>query len=156
MPSFNPKPSEVSGLIQPLPKDLYEFVIGEPKVIFKKDEATGETLNHGMSYTLTVADGEYAGKKAFPRMYMHTQDAAARSKQFQIAAYGFTVDNAGEGEFNATYGDADWSYDTDTGAIGQAWLDLKGKRVKCEVGLSKPTEAYPNPSQQFNKWFPIS
>ena len=136
-----PNPSAVDAGFPIHPKDEYEMVIGEPKV-FKGTGKEGKADNFGVMYTLIIAEGPQQGKKFIKRCYMHTPESEGFAKQFQMAALGFNPKNQDdEKAFNEKYGNADWGFDDDTLVAGEAWHELKGKRVyaSLDTGTNKLT-----------------
>lgn len=136
MPVYNNDPSKVVASFEVLPKDDYEFIIGEPKAF----EKTGEKgLNYGVRIPLTVATGPMEGKKSQPQVcYEHTEGAQMMGKQFKMAALGFGKGRAEEQRFDKEYGGQDWSFDTDSGGCGDAWREMTGKRVigAYDIGIN--------------------
>lgn len=131
---FNFNPDSVSASFDVLAPDEYEMIVGEPKAFQrKKSEGDGESI--GIRFPLTVAEGPDKGKKALFNFYMTSDGAQAIGKQFLIAAYGMKRDKNGEQEFNAAFRGADWSYDTSTGACGDAWNTFKGLRVRAALSV---------------------
>jgi hypothetical protein len=136
-----PNPSAVDAGFPIHPKDEYELVIGEPKV-FKGVGKEGKPDNFGVRFICIIAEGAQAGKKFIKNCYMHTPESEGFAKQFQMAALGFNPKNQDdEAKFNEKYGNADWSFDDDTMTAGEAWHEMKGKRVyaSLDVGTNKVT-----------------
>lgn len=127
MPIYNNDPSKVVATFEVLPKDDYEFIIGEPKAF----EKTGDKgVNYGVRFPLTVATGPMEGKKGSPvSCYQHTEGAQQYSKGFLMAAAGFGKGRAEEQRFDSEAAGKDWSFDTESGQCGDAWRELTGKRV---------------------------
>jgi hypothetical protein len=150
MPRFEPDPSKVSATIDILEKDDYEFIIGDPKA-FQKVDGQGTITNYGVRYPVTVAEGTSKGKKQFQTCYQHTEGAQGFSKQFIMAAYGYPVTPAGEKDFDNDFAGKDWSFDTDTGACGEVWRGIAGKRVIGSADVV-PNNRTGDPMQQFNSW----
>lgn len=136
MPIYNNDPSKVVAGFTVLPKDSYEFIVGEPKAF----EKTGQKgVNYGVRFPLVVATGPMEGTKAQPHVcYEHTQDAEAFGKQFKMAALGFGKGREEEKRFDKEYGGKDWSFDTDSGGVGDAWREMVGKRVigDYDIGIN--------------------
>lgn len=153
MPRFEPDPSKVSATIDILDKDDYEFIIGTAKSFAAMND-NGSVKNHGVRYPIEVAEGTSKGKKQFQTCYQHTPGSEAFSKQFLMAAYGYDVTPAGEKEFDRDFAGKDWSYDTDSGSVGEVWRGIEGKRVigSADIGTNKNTG---DPMQQFKAWRPL-
>lgn len=129
MPTYNNDPTKVAASFAVLPKDSYELIIGTPKAFFKGGQ-NGKADNYGIRCPLTVATGQFAGTRGVPaNLYQHTQDAESYSKQFIMAALGYDKGRDEERRFDNDMKGADWSFDTDTGAVGDAWRQLEGKRI---------------------------
>lgn len=145
MPIYNNDPSKVVATFEVLPKDDYELIVGEPKAF----EKTGQNgVNYGVRYGVTVGSGAMEGKKGQPvSCYQHSEGAQQFSKGFIMAALGFGKGRAEEQRFDAEYGGKDWSFDTDSGQVGDAWRELTGKRV---IG-SYDIELNPNSGEQQQK-----
>lgn len=142
MPSFNPNPSAVDAGFPIFPKDEYEMVIGDPKTFYGTAKDSTKVDNYGVMFTLIIAEGPMKGKKFIKRCFMHTPESQGFAKQFQMAALGFNPKNQeDEQKFNEAYGNADWSFNTDTQSCGEAWAEMKGKRLYASLdqGVNKVT-----------------
>ena len=141
-----------------LPKADYRMKIGEPKA-FKgetKEGANAGQENFGVGILCTVIEGpvntdglssphEALGKKAYNRLYYHTQDSRNYSKGFILAAFGFSQRE--EEEFNAKIEELraqnpedpalDWSFDHDTGEVGEAWRALTNREIVASLSVVK-------------------
>ena len=131
-PVYNADPSKDTAGFEVFPKGEYLIRIGEPKAF----EKTGEKgTNFGVRYVCTIAEGPFKGKRFIQTCYQHTQEAKDFGKQFILAAAGFTKKQ--EDEFNSAAAGADWSFNTDNGAVGAAWRQLAGLHVYVAVSTKK-------------------
>lgn len=152
MPVYNSDPSKVVANFEILPKDDYEFIIGSPKAFDKKETDNTTVKNYGVRVSVTVASGPMQGKKGQPvNLYQHNDGSLAFSKQFQMAALGYDKGRNEEIRFDNDYKGKDWSFDTDTGACGDAWNELTGKRIigTLDIGVNPTTG---DPQQVVNGW----
>jgi hypothetical protein len=135
MPRYEPDPSKTSAAgFEIFPKDNYEFIVGEPKA-FYRDGQKGP--NWGVRVALTIAnEGPFKGKRYLKTLWYHTDGTAGMNKQFQMAVLGYENNKKGETAFNEAYpAGTDWSFDTDSGAVGDAWRELVGKRVQADLDI---------------------
>lgn len=152
MPVFNNDPSKVSAGFTVLPKDDYELIIGSPKAFFKTGQ-NGKADNYGVRFPLTVASGPYQGKKSVPaNLYEHTEDAQSFGKQFKMAALGYGKGREEEERFDKDQAGKDWSFDTDSGACGDAWNEMTGKRVVGSYDIQIATDGSGNEQQKVLGW----
>ncbi len=131
VPRYDHDPSTVSASIFIFPKGEYEFKVGRPKS-FERTAAKGHQ-SYGIRFPIVCTSGSHAGKKSVFSMYLHSEGAAGMGKRFQIAAAGYEVNDRNEKQFDQEAAGKDWSYDTDTGEVGQGWLDYEGVTVVCDV-----------------------
>jgi len=141
-----------------LPKGDYRLSIGEPKA-FKgetKEGANAGQENFGVAFVCTAVEGpvdtegnvsppEAKGKKAYTRLYYHTQDSRNYSKGLILAAFGFSQKE--EEEFNRKIEELraanpddpalDWSFDPDTGECGEAWRALTNREIIASLSVTK-------------------
>lgn len=150
MPRYESNPSAVQSSIEVLPKDDYEFVVGEPKA-FERTGAKG--VNYGVRYGLTVGSGDYNGKRTVVTLYEHTEGAQSMAKRFKMAALGYAGGRAEEKRFDAEWGGKDWSFDTDSGSVGDAWRELVGQRVVGSLDVRMDDNG--NENQDFKGWRPL-
>jgi hypothetical protein len=109
------------------PKDRYEFTIGEPKTFFGQNAKGADS--YGVRYPLTIADGPYKGKRTIISLWQQSEGAQSMAKQFLMAALGYGKGRAEEVRFDEEWGAKDWSFDTDSGTVGDAWRELTGNRI---------------------------
>jgi hypothetical protein len=143
MPVFRNDPTAVSAGFTILPRDDYEFIIGNAKAFYKTGQ-NGKADNHGVRYGLVVASGPMEGKKSAPfNGYQHSEDAQGFTKQFLMAALGYDKGREEEARFDADQKGKDWGYDTDSGSVGDAWQELVGKRIvgSYDIGINTETGA---------------
>lgn len=156
MPHFEHDPSEVSAVISVFPKETYEFLIGEPSAFYNAGKE-GKPDNYGVRYRVTVAETKGSvtkGEFSFYNCFEHTEGSRGFGKQFRMAALGFPATKEGEAAFNAKFKGSDWSLDTDTKAVGDAWRQLTGKRVQAvvDVGINVNDGS---PQQKWVKFLPL-
>lgn len=150
MPEYNGDPTRVSANFEVFPKDDYEFVIGEPKSFEKVGE---KGLNYGIRYTLTVAtEGPFKGKKFMQTLYMHSEGAQPINKRFILAGFGYDI--KAEKKFDQDFAGKDWGFNPPTGACGDAWRELVGKRVVASLDV-KISDRDGSDQQDVKGWRPI-
>lgn len=153
-PAFNFDPSSVTSNIEVLPKQEYELQVGEPKAFIRKNRK-GED-SYGIRYPLTAkAPDEYNGKKVFFSTYYQSEGAQSMAKQFMMAVMGYGKGKPEEDRFNDDFRGKDWSFDPETGAVGDAYRELVGKRVIGSLDVGKNDETG-DPTQKFAGWRPIA
>ena len=152
MPRFNPDPSKVSATIEVLEKGDYELSIGEPRTFFRQNSKGDDS--YGVRYQLTVAEGPKKGTKIFYSCYQQSEGAQSMTKQFFMAILGYDRKPSEEKRFDADTAGQDWTFDTDSGMMGDMWRFIAGKRVICsmDVGINNQTGEQ---QQKFNKWRPL-
>lgn len=162
MPRYNPNPAEANAGFPLFRKGDYRFKCAEPKAFDKRDKQTGNVINYGIGITVTCvgqAEGsDMIGKKQYVRLYLHTPEARDYTKQFQMAVFGFTLDK--EEEFNKLAAQEDWSFDTDTGAVGSAWKAMTNKEFIASMSIGKykdpnNPDAEERDTQQWDQYRPI-
>lgn len=151
MPRFEANPASVTTSLEVFPKDDYEFVIGEPKTFFRQNSKGGDS--YGIRLPLTIGTGDYQNKRTLVSLYFQSEGAQSMAKQFQMAALGYGKGRTEEERFNKDWGGKDWSFDTDSGAVGDAWRELVGNRVvgTLDVTISDSGDE----QQQFKGWRPL-
>lgn len=127
MPRYDNDPTKVVASFEVLPKDDYEFIVGEPSS-FERTAAAGHQ-SYGVRFPLVVAEGAMQGKRFMHTCYEHSEGAQTMGKQFLMACLGYGKGRAEEQRFNKDMAGEDWSFDTDTKAVGDAWRKPVGKRV---------------------------
>lgn len=130
-------PSVVQSGFEVFPKGEYELQVGQPKAFERTNNKTGKT-SFGVRFPLTVGSGDYKGKRAMFTYYLHTEGGQQMGKRFLMAALGY--DRKQEDEFNKAMAGADWAYDTDSGAVGDAWRKATGARVLGTADVQQNTE----------------
>jgi hypothetical protein len=153
MPNYNFDPTSTTASIEVLPKGDYEVIIGEGKP-FLRDGEKGQ--NWGIMFPLIVADGIHKDKKVYSNSYMHTPGAGTFTKQFQMAVLGFERNQSSEEQFNEEYGKADWSFDPESGHLGEGWKELFGKRVIVSLDTQPHRDRPDEMTQQFKGFRPVS
>lgn len=155
MPRYEHDPTQVTASIAILPKDDYEFIIGKPKS-FERTAKAGHQ-SYGIMFPLIVANGPQKGKKTIARMYLHSEGAAQMTKRFQMAVQGLATNDKNEKEFDLWAAGRDWSYDTDSGAVGEEWANYEGKHLVCDLDVEMITndKGEEIESQVWGTWAPI-
>ena len=151
MPRFEHNPSAVTTSIEVFPKDDYEFTIGEPKTFFRQNAMGNDS--YGVRIPLTIATGDYSGKRTLMSLYFQSEGAQSMAKQFQMAALGYQRGRNEELRFNEEWGAKDWSFDTDAGSVGDAWRELVGGRIVGSLDVSMSDTG--DEQQQFKGWRPL-
>lgn len=150
MARYTADPTKDTAGFPILPKGDYRLKFGEPKA-FKgetKEGANAGQENYGIAYLLTVVEGpvdsdggvspsEHFLKKIYHRMYYHTPESRNFSKNYILAAFGYTSNE--EPQFNDALNQMkeqdpenpqlDWSFDPDTGECGEAWKQLTNREI---------------------------
>lgn len=127
MPRYENDPTKVTASFEVLPKDDYEFIVGEPKSFYRINNAGNPS--YGVRYPLTVGSGPMQGKKSSQVCYEQSEGAIAMGKQFRLAVLGYDKGRSEEQRFDKDYAGKDWAFDTDDNSVGDAWRELTGKRV---------------------------
>lgn len=139
MPRFEHNPANVAASIEVFPKDDYEFIVGEPKPfhgITKSGKNEGKE-NYGMRFALSIGRGDYQGKRTVYTIFEHNEGSQSVGKQFKMAVLGFGKGRAEEQRFDAEFGGKDWSFDTDSGEVGDAWREMTGQRVTGSLDVEQ-------------------
>jgi hypothetical protein len=144
-PVFRTDPTKVAAGIPVYPKGSYEIELGDPKP-FLRTTASGKNAgqeNHGVMFRCIIVEGPQKGKAYIHNCMMHTPESEGFSKQFQMAAYGY--ERKDEAKFDEEIGSTkDWIYDPkpEDGSdptCGDGWRDMKGKRIKIDLGVKQGT-----------------
>lgn len=160
MPTYKPDLSKVQlGFVQ-LPKDDYEFAVGEPKT-FSRDRTEKDqsiTKVFGIQYPIVVKEAasdenkQFIGRTLMQSLYFHTEKTESVNFAFAMACYGFGANEVDA--FREKFADADFSVDTDTGDVGSFWKGIAGTRVSATADL-KPRADDPSKNNQQFAWRPI-
>lgn len=156
MPAFTPNAAKASALNEIFPKDSYEFIIGQPKAFAREytDKDGNVKPLVGVGYNLRIAEGDHKDHRTYFQAFVHDDMSLAATKRFLMAALGFKIDSDGEKAFNEKYSDDSvYSFDTDSGAVGDIWREVTGKRVIGDLDI-RTTEK--GQFQQFKTWRSIS
>lgn len=158
MPRYEPNLTNTQAGIILLPKGDFDFKVNEVKTFSRISVDQQTQLQRdvfGIQYNLEVVSGSEAsfiGKTVPVQLYMHTEASLGINKRFIMAALGFAIYD--ESSFNEKYADADWSFDTEEGEVGDIWRSVVGTRVNAATDIV-PNKRNPNQqNQQFN-WRPI-
>lgn len=155
MPKFEFDPSTVVASIEVFPKGEYEFQVGEPKS-FLRQAGEDKHDSYGIRYSLVIKQpDEYNGKRTIFSTYYQSEGSQAMAKQFMMAVLGFGKGREEEKRFDEEMRGKDWSFDPSTGAVGDAYRELTGKRVIGSLDTDKNNRTG-DPMQVFNSWRPLT
>lgn len=156
-PQYQYDPSKHSASFETFPKDQYEVQVGEPKAFLRQNQK-GED-SYGIRFPLTLKGGQFDGKRTMYSAYLNGEGGGF-AKQFMMAALGYKLDQNSERQFDADFTGQDWSYDTETGAVGDMWRKATGQRmvVDLDVEPAKDNQGALTGEfrQRFAKFHPIS
>lgn len=156
MPRYEYDPTGSHTTLSILPKGVYELQLGEPKSWIKAANPEKKTEEqYGIRYSVTVAEGDHKGKRQMIQFDYTNEWGRAFGKQLVMAALGYTVDEVGEEKFNNEYAGKDWSYDPETGAVGDVYREVTGKRVTCSADINIAQDGSGKQFQQFSGYQPI-
>jgi hypothetical protein len=156
-------PSTVSASIEVLPKDEYEFQVGEPKAYLnpgkQQPDGTTKADNFGVRYPLTVMRSanhpETVGKKVLLNGMMHTPGSQAMTKGFLMAVFGYHNKPDEEKEFNAVTATKDWKFHPPSGGVSDFWREATGLRVIGSLDTAPRQDNPAESQQQFKGWRPV-
>lgn len=155
MPKFEFDPSTVVASIEVFPKGEYEFQVGEPKS-FLRQAGEDKHDSYGIRYSLVIKlPDEYNGKRTVFSTYYQSEGSQAMAKQFMMAVLGFDKGREAEKRFDEEMRGKDWSFDPQTGSVGDAYRELTGKRVIGSLDQTKNANTG-DPMQQFASWRPLT
>jgi hypothetical protein len=154
MPNFAPNLSKVAGTITVLPKDSYEFIIGEPKAYLRQNKKQEDM--HGVQYPLKVVGGPMDGKMIYFSAGMHNDGSAGATKRFMMAAYGFEVSSDNEKLFDETTENLPQGYNTDDKSVEDFWRRPVGTRILADVDQNVDPNDSSKVYQQFVAWYPVT
>ena len=154
-PRFEFDPTTVVASMEVYPKGEYEFVIGEPKS-FQRQAGEDKHDSFGIRYPLVIkAPDEYDGKRTVFSTYYQSEGSQAMAKQFIMAVLGYGKGKPEEERFDRDMRGKDWSFDPETGAVGDIYRELTGKRVIGSLDVQKNNNTG-DPMQAFKGWRTIS
>jgi hypothetical protein len=157
MPRYEFDPSQDNAVTLVLPKDDYEFVVGEPKSFQRKNAKNEDSF--GVRYPLTVAEGQYQGKRIFYSTYYQSQGGRDMAKVFLMAVNGYPRNAEGEEGFNEEFKGADWAFNPEDTSVGEAFRSVVGKRVRGSLDIQPAKDREGNltgeQNQQFQTWSPL-
>lgn len=152
MGRFSGAPTKASVGFVTLPKDTYEFAIGEPKAyerIQKKDGA--ENTLQGIRWPLTVrSEGQMKGKTVFFTSTQGNDISLGQEKALMMSADGVEPTSDNDEVWSQEHENDDYDADTSTGVVGEGYLRHKGKIVSADVDITTSTKD--GNTQQFQKW----
>ena len=147
MTRFAPDLAKVKAGLRTLSAGEWELIIGKPQPIYYVKEDTGkEVAGCRVSFTIEgeiKADGsldeEFKGDGVFGiRLYVHSEKAFGMTKQFLLAAFGYSIDEEDQANEDI-FADSDFSVDVDddeNGVLGEGWFALEGNRVRATASTS--------------------
>lgn len=150
-PRFDNDPTKVQASFEVLPKDTYEFQVGEPKSFFRQNNKGNDS--YGIRFPLVVMSDNAKGKRVVFNTYQQSEGAQAMAKQFVMAVLGYGKGKTEEKRFDAEYAGKDWSFDTDTNAVGDMWRSVTGQRVVGDLDTQISDTG--DEQQKFVQWRPI-
>lgn len=132
---INKNPANATAGFLRLPKDTYTLEVASMKPV--QYDQNPNAIRYGVNVSfIVVSDGQYKGKTVTFFAGQHDEMNEGITKRFQMAVLGFNPKKQEEeATFNEECGGKDWSFDTDKAnpSLGDAWTDLKGKIVVCEM-----------------------
>lgn len=152
---FEFDPTTVVASMEVFPKGEYELQVGEPKS-FLRQAGEDKHDSYGIRYPLVVKlPGEYDGKRTSFSTYYQSEGSQAMAKQFIMAVLGYGKGKPEEERFDRDYRGKDWGFDPETGAVGDMYRELVGKRVIGSLDVQKNNNTG-DPMQSFKSWRPLS
>lgn len=152
---FNFDPTTVVASMEVFPKGEYEFQVGEPKS-FLRQAGEDKHDSYGIRYPLVIKlPDEYNGKRTVFSTYYQSEGSQAMAKQFMMAVFGYSKGKPEEERFDRDMRGKDWGFDPETGAVGDAYRELTGKRVIGSLDIQKNNNTG-DPMQSFKSWRPLS
>lgn len=158
MPRYEHNPTTSHITLAQLPKGTYQVQLGEPKAWIRAANPEKQTKEqYGIRYGITVtSDGEHKGKRQMIQFDYTNEWGQAFGKQLVMAALGYTLDEASEDKFNADYADKDWSFDPETGAVGDVYREVTGKNIMVDTDIAIAKDGSGKQFVQFSGYKPIS
>ncbi len=164
MGRYTHDPTSVVAAIPIFPKDDYELKIGKPKP-FERTARKGHQ-SYGIRFPMTAVGGMMDGKRTVFTIYLHSEGAQQMAKRFQMAVYGLKVNERNEKEFDQWAHDKDWTYDPESGELGEAWAEYEGKHVMVDLDIDlardevgqplKDAEGNETQQQTWGTWRPVA
>lgn len=152
---FSFDPTLVVASMEVYPKSEYEFQVGEPKA-FLRQAGEDKHDSFGIRYPLVIKlPDEYSGKRTLFSTYYQSEGSQAMAKQFIMAVLGYGKGRPEEERFDREQRGKDWEFDPSTGAVGDAYRELTGKRVIGGLDVDKNKNTG-DPMQVFKSWRTIS
>ena len=140
MPTFDFDPSKVTASFEVFPKGDYEIQIGEPKSFIRK-AGQDQHDSYGIRYPFVIKlPTEFENKRGVHTCYYHNEGSQGVSKQFIMAVMGYGKGRQEEERFDREVRGKDWAFDPNTGAVGDMYRELTGKRVIVSFDTQKNKE----------------
>lgn len=133
MSRYNHDPTQVVAALVVLPKDDYEFKVGKGKA-FERTAKAGHQ-SYGVRFPMTVVGGPQNGKKTMYSLYLHSEGGQQMAKRFQLACAGMTTNEKSEKLWDQNNAGKDFSYDPETGEVGEGWKEYEGVSVLCDLDI---------------------
>lgn len=150
MSRFNFPVADVAAGQEIFPPDTYNFEVGNSVKAFEGKEKEDGTKAYGIRLRLKiVSEGPHKNKGIPMSFYLHNEVSQQMTKRFIMAVLGYSQKQ--EKEFDAAYGAKDWSFDTETGEVGEVYRELEGKLVTCELAI-QPNKQTGDEQQNFKRW----
>ena len=153
MGRFQGAPTKASIGFITLPKDRYEFEIGEPKAYErtqKGKDGADDKIVQGINWPLIVrSPGQYQNKVVFFRSAQDNDISLSQEKALMMAADGVEPKADNDEVWSLEHEGDDFSADTTSGVVGEGYRRHKGKRVFGEVDI---TISKQDNVTQFQKW----
>lgn len=153
MGRFTGAPTKASVGFITLPKDTYNFRIGEPKA-YERVAGKGtdkEQLQQGIRWPFTVeSDGSFKGKTVFFNSTQGNEISLGQEKALMMAADGVEASADNDEVWSMEHENEDYDADTATGVVGEGYLRHKGKVVSADVDITTNTKD--GNTAQFQKW----
>jgi len=147
-------PTKVKATMDIFPKGDYEVLIGEPKS-FIRQAGKDKHDSYGVRFPYRIKEaGEYFDKTGVHTIYHHAPGAAGMNKQFLMAALGYGKGEKEEARFDAEQAGKDFSCDYETGAVGDFYRELTGRRVIMSTEPQQNKETG-EPSNNARGWRPV-
>lgn len=157
MGRYTADPTKVTTSIAIFAKGDVELKAGRPKA-FERTNSKNEQ-SYGIRIPVTAVGGPEDGRRSIISLYMQSDGAQSMAKRLQMAIAGFAVNDKNEKLFDVEAAGLDWSFDTETGDVGDAWAKYEGCSfiASVDVEMSKPADgSAPREQQKWVSYMPIT
>ena len=167
MPKYQPNLRNATTQFFVAPDGTYTCVLKKPKAFFnsnvgKFDEnGVPKKDNWGIRITPVIeSDDEKLNGKALSshNLWFHTEKTENNNLEFSMCALGFTPRNLDhENTVKNMMDEQGIEFDTETGAVGQFWANLEGKKIKIVVETEMVSQGARKgqPQNKFTKFMPF-